>query len=261
MSKAVLLSKHQKLPFIEEVLAKAGLQVSEYSQFDTDTLGTFSGEVERTLSPKECALTKAQKACEVAQVEVGLGSEGSFGGGPMPGLLNWNSEILCYYDKRQNLAIYASAEGPTPLTEISTDTLDELQQQLAKFPGQRWIYRAKSHIHKALLPEAVLEIAQANPAPWRFEPDMRAMHCPHRQTMITKAAIDLTNRLSAICPKCQQPDFVVKKVETGLPCELCQFPTNSVQKQIKICSHCHYEEHVPAAQPVASASTCPMCNP
>jgi hypothetical protein len=39
-------------------------------------------EVERTLSPLECARRKARIACEITGRDLGLGSEGSFGGGP-----------------------------------------------------------------------------------------------------------------------------------------------------------------------------------
>ena len=43
--------------------------------------------------------------------QFGLGSEGSFGGGPYPGLMNWDEEVICFYDKRTGIAIYVSGSG------------------------------------------------------------------------------------------------------------------------------------------------------
>lgn len=90
MKNAALLTKHRKSQQLAPVLYDIGIELVEIDFFDTDELGTFSGEIERKLSPKDCALIKAKKAVELTGLNVGLGSEGSFGGGPLAGFMNWN---------------------------------------------------------------------------------------------------------------------------------------------------------------------------
>ena len=71
--RASLLTKHHKLPLITPALAQAGVIVELTDSFDTDTLGTFSGEVPRTLSPLDCAKTKAKLACQISGLSFGIG--------------------------------------------------------------------------------------------------------------------------------------------------------------------------------------------
>ena len=57
---AILTTKHEKLPLIAPaMLAVVGLEVTDIN-LDTDQLGTFSGELPRTASPLETAITKAK---------------------------------------------------------------------------------------------------------------------------------------------------------------------------------------------------------
>lgn len=51
--------------------------------------------------------------------------EGSFGGGPLAGYLNWNTEILCFYQKASNTVIYAFAEGPCKVDNLTQRDLNE----------------------------------------------------------------------------------------------------------------------------------------
>lgn len=263
MPTAVLLTKHQKANAIAPVLNPLGFIVEEYSEFDTDSLGTFSGEIERTLSPKDCALEKAKRACELTGCDIGLGSEGSFGGGPMPGFMNWNSEIICFYQKPSDTAIFAFAEGPTKADNLKANNLEELCTKANRLPGQYWIYRGEQKLFKGLSPGAFPQMTAAGELqyPVKLEPDLRAMHCPERQGMIKKAAEDLAKRLLSPCPKCQAVDFVVKATEKGLPCHACHLPTNSIRYRIKRCDNCGYEEKVHVEQQFADAATCSFCNP
>lgn len=263
MPKAVLLTKHQKAQSIAPVLSQLGFTIEEFSEFDTDTLGTFSGETERTQTPRECALKKAQKACELTESDIGLGSEGSFGGGPMPGFMNWNSEILCFYQKPSETIIYAFAEGPTPVNNLEANSLAEFQAKSNKLPGQHWILRGDKDIRKGLNNNHIEELIQSGHLrlPFKLEPDLRAMYCPERQTMITKAAEDLAKRLISPCPQCQKVDFVVKDREKGLACGLCGLPTNDIKYHIKRCDHCGFEVKGASEKSAADPSNCGFCNP
>jgi len=74
----------QKEALLRPCYSKAlNWQVVSTDAFDTDQLGTFSGETSRTLSPSDCAARKAHLACELTGLSMGLGSEGSL----MPALM------------------------------------------------------------------------------------------------------------------------------------------------------------------------------
>jgi hypothetical protein len=264
MQRVALITKHEKARWIAPYLAPLGYEVFESSMFDTDILGTFSGEVERTLSPMDAALTKAKKACELTQTDWGLGSEGSFGGGPAPGMINWNDELLCLYQASTGMAIYAHAAGPTSVQELTLNGKVPLKQKLLLLPKQRWILRIDQGIQKGLSGEQLLdrlEQISASSQNIKIEPDLRAMNCPQRQQMITKAAEDLVRRLSETCPQCQAFNFVIKEKHTGLPCTLCTLPTEQAKSWTRICEGCGFRHDEVVQQKGADPAHCQYCNP
>lgn len=263
MPDIILCSKHDKGRLISPYLSPLGYRMTEYTAFNTDELGTFSGEIERKLTPKEAALSKAQKACELTGVQFGLGSEGSFGGGPMPGLVNWNEEILCLFDSQTQRAVYAIASGPTKVNDLQVASPEQLQQELEHFPDQAWIWRAPEKLHKAMTARRLLDMAAQSllPFPLALTPDLRAMYCPARQGMIQQAAQDLVRRIEANCPACQAFNFVVNNVQRGLPCGLCKLPTQQIRQSEKICECCGYQEVAETIEQPADPAHCPFCNP
>ena len=66
-------------PVLEDAL---GVKIVLPSQFNSDQFGTFSGEVERTLSPLEAARKKCLLAAELTGASLVVASEGSFGPHP-----------------------------------------------------------------------------------------------------------------------------------------------------------------------------------
>lgn len=267
-----LLTKHHKAQLIAPPLLSLGIGLSATDAFDTDTLGTFAGDITRQHSPVECARTKAQLAMSLTGLPIGLGSEGSFGGGPMPGLVNWDEELLLYLDSRSGQEIVAVAAGPISLTAVASDDLSMLHAHMAlQDPQQGWIVRHANGLVKGLV--GVNALAQALSAigllqsntllkeQVQLEPDFRAHLCPARQQYIKQAAEQLAARLQALCPKCQAPDFWRKAAERGLPCELCAYPTSQVKYYIKGCSCCGHTEHEAATAAQATANHCPLCNP
>ena len=259
-----LATKHDKARLIAPYLAPLGFEVISTDRFDTDTLGTFSGEVERSLSSQAAALKKAQHACELSGMDWGLGSEGSFGGGPMPGLMNWNEEILCLYQASTRCAIYALASGPTHLDWFSSDELPDIAQRLEQFVGQHWILRIDHSIQKGLTAADILgrlDQQKSSNKYLKIEPDLRAMYCPQRQLMIKQAAQDLAKRISELCPQCQAMNFVVKQKLMGLPCELCSLPTQVAKTLVSVCDHCGYQQEECVNKKQANASHCSFCNP
>lgn len=274
-----LLTQHKKARWIAPELAPLGLDVVTTSAYDTDLLGSFSGAVARSLTPLECAKRKAQLACELTGQRLGLGSEGSFGGGPMPGLVNWDEEVLALYDAQREIFVVAKASGPVALRDLGEAELASLATSLAEFDiAQAWLlhYQLKAtdsaaassgvikdlHSAEAIL-QAISQLPQARLARshLRIQPDYRAMNCPPRQGYIKLAAAQLRARLSAECPACGELNFWQTGVQTGLPCRACQCPTQMPKAMITGCAHCGHEQITPVAAPSADPIRCPICNP
>ena len=203
-----LLTKHGKAAVIAPVLAELDLTVVHSEDFDTDTLGTFSGEVERTLSPLECARTKAKLACKFTGLDIGLGSEGSFGGGPLPGLLNWDSELLVLHHAANDFEIVAQAAGPVSLVPIEIASLEDLEEKLWPHdPQQAWIMRPHNHVIKGLYGEAniaghlrILSLVDQDgrlKVPVRIEPDLRSDAQSAGSKYIRQAAKQLVETCSS----------------------------------------------------------------
>jgi hypothetical protein len=81
----VIATKHEKEKVITPLLEEAlGVVCFIPEGFDTDTLGTFTGEIERKLDPISTARQKCLMAMKVSNCDLGIASEGSFG--PHPSL-------------------------------------------------------------------------------------------------------------------------------------------------------------------------------
>ncbi len=267
-----MLTKHEKLPLVAPALKGLGFELQLTTDFDTDTLGTFSGEIPREQTPLECVKTKAKLAAELSGLRYGIGSEGSFGGGPMPGLVNWDDELLAFYDSHTERYIVASASGPVPLASLITDDLSQLQSHIAKAePEQRWVCQVNELLAKGLtgftdlqqwLTDHQLLLASGNTkTAVTLSPDLRAHYCPARQIYIRKAAEQLAERLQSRCPACQSPNFWRTSAQKGLPCAACDFPTPRVKNYLKSCDCCGHSELEAATETVADPSYCPRCNP
>lgn len=112
-SAVALLTRHRKAAQVAPALAPLGLQVIETTAFDTNQLGSFSGEIARQQSARDCAREKARRACALTGLRLGIGSEGSFGGGPFPGLLNWDHELLLLHDAQTGRTSPRSRPAPS----------------------------------------------------------------------------------------------------------------------------------------------------
>ena len=266
-----LLTKHGKGDVISPAFTALNVDIMTTDAFDTDRLGTFTREIPRALSPRDCAARKARLACELTGMDLGLGSEGSFGGGPMPGLVNWDDEILVLYDASQDLEITAYASGPVGLGHISSRSFQDLCNWMERFPAeQAWILRLPDVIRKGLIGKKSLRKLLADAGllsggditeEVRLEPDLRAMHCPERRIYIQQAAEQLCQRLQSACPACVAPDFWQTTVERGLPCAWCSEPTELAKMLIKECRQCGFTEREPVAQDHADPGQCQRCNP
>lgn len=267
-----LLTKHGKAQWIAPELASLGLTVVTTEAFDTDLLGTFSGERERTASPLDCAKRKAALACELTGLRLGLGSEGSIGGGPMFGLMNWDQEVLVLYDASRDFYVTAVAAGAIALQDFNESDVPDLASKLTRFlPGQAWMVHTDKGIFKDLYSaSAIYELLYVHKL-WdgdtfsgdqlRIQPDYRAMNCPERQRFISSAAEQLRERLLSLCPKCAEVNFWQTDVRRGLPCHQCGLPSQLTSAAIKSCSGCGFTVEEPVTEKYADPMYCQVCNP
>jgi len=275
-----IVTQHNKAAYISRPLQLAlNWQISTLTDFDTDALGTFSGETERTMTAKECAILKARHAAMHTSVELGLGSEGSF----VPdqwGMMTINHELLACVDAKGELIAMAEAAGPVNIDIVrlsvkdisaSQPKIDRFVQRLPKKQAAivvvhndkgKVIQTQKGLYEHAAIYEGIKALsAHPHVSQVEISYDLRAMHCPQRQHTIHEAATDLARRLTSVCPKCSALDFVDSIRTPGLPCETCQLPTALTRAMIAVCKHCHYQRVTDVQDQSANTRFCDFCNP
>ncbi|MDP4933075.1 MAG: hypothetical protein NWR30_00040 [Salibacteraceae bacterium] len=271
----IVATKHQKESVIAPLLETAlGVQCLTNPAFDTDKLGTFTGEIERVLDPIQTARQKCLMAMELSQCDLGVASEGSFGPHPSMFFVSADDEFLMFIDKKNNLEII--------VREISTETNFNGKEVLnwqellafansAKFPSHGLILRKSKHenegIVKGITDENTLkEVYSALYEKYGcvyVETDMRAMFNPTRMKVIAAAARKLVAKIETVCPCCGMPGFGVTDAKKGLPCGLCGLPTKSTLSHISECQHCKHEkeELYPNEKTSEDPMYCDYCNP
>lgn len=267
--KIVFLTCHQKKEAVQDALSKSGFELETYDAFNTDSLGTFSGETKRQLSQMETALQKAQLACELSGSEYGLGSEGSFGPHPQVHLLPWNYEVLALWDRQNQHAIYAvHGTAETNFASQYVSSLDEALQfaKQVQFPSHGLILGSPSdaYFQKGIQDENTLRqtlnsALQASSRVW-LETDMRAHMNPTRMSAISQASLKLSALLSSHCPKCQLPGYGLHKYIQGALCNTCGHATQRPKSEQWQCSKCLFTDEKPLQSHV-SAAHCDICNP
>jgi hypothetical protein len=272
---AIIATKHNKEQVIKPLLEnQLGVQCFVPADFDTDLLGTFTGEIERAEDPLSTVRKKCLMAMDKYEIDLGIASEGSFGPHPEYFFINSNIEIVIFIDQKNNLEIVSS--------EISTDTNfngkeisteKELRDfaDKALFPSHGLILRDKKDSKKVI----VKDILDWSTLSLRFheileefgsvyvETDMRAMNNPSRMKVIEKAVTKLISKINSRCPNCEFPGFDIIDSIKGLPCSLCDSPTESVLSHIYQCLNCSQlsEKKFPKGKTSEDPMYCPYCNP
>jgi hypothetical protein len=87
--KIIIATKHEKEQVIAPILEKElGVNCFVDETFDTDALGTFTGEIERELDPISTVREKCLRAMKANNCDLGIASEGSFGAHPSMFFIN-----------------------------------------------------------------------------------------------------------------------------------------------------------------------------
>lgn len=273
--KLVIATKHEKEKVIAPILEKhLGVQCFTPKNFDTDVLGTFSGEIERELDPIATLRKKCLLAMEASNCDLGIASEGSFGNHPTLFFAKADDEIVIFIDQKNNIEIIArelSMETNFNGEEITTE--EELLEfaEVTHFPSHALILRKtktdNNNIIKGIsslkdLKDAFYKLKEKDKTVF-VETDMRAMFNPTRMKVIEKATEKLIQNIISCCPQCETPGFVVTTVKKGLKCSLCGSPTQSTLSHIYNCQKCGYskEEMHPNKKTTEDPMYCDFCNP
>lgn len=116
-SSVALLTQHGKEKVVAPILAAAiGCEVALVTGFDTDQLGTFTRDIPRAGTQIEAARKKARIGMKLANLPLGLASEGSFGPDPFTGLFSLNIEMMVWIDDTLGIEVVGLPRvGPTSL--------------------------------------------------------------------------------------------------------------------------------------------------
>lgn len=271
----LIATKHQKEKIITPIFEKElGVKCIVSQQFDTDVLGTFTGEVERKNDSLSTVKEKCRTAMNLENCDLAIASEGSFGAHPSVFFASADEEFLVLLDEKNKLEIIArevSLETNFAGTEVLSEK--ELLDFAAKagFPQHGLIIRKgiqdSNHIVKGITDETTLldtfEEFQKLFGKAFVETDMRAMYNPTRMRVIEKTAKKLVEKIKNVCPDCQMPGFDITKVVKGLPCGQCGFPTKSTLSYVYSCKKCDFEkeEKYPNQKKHEDPMYCDFCNP
>ena len=265
-----IATMHGKEKVIGPALEKAYRMKYSVAALDTDLLGTFSGEVERVLTPLEAAREKCRLALEKNDAEIAIASEGSFGSHPTLYFMPSDEEILLLVDRKNDLEIAVKHTSlQTNYGYFSTESEEPVADFLkrVKFPSHALIVKTSDFLEKGIqsreqLDRAINACISLN-GQYQLMTDMRAMYNPSRMSVIQEATDKLIQKMRSQCPACSRPGFWITDALTGLLCSTCSMPTRSVKTVIYSCESCHYTEKAdfPDGKTEEDPMFCDFCNP
>jgi hypothetical protein len=278
---AILTTKHGKAAQIAPVMAAVlGLAIAPF-EFDTDRLGTFSGEIPRRLPPLECAIEKARGGMTARGADLGLASEGTFGPHPDAPWVTTDRELVVLVDDRLGHVFWEQATSVDIVAVTETVGADADPMALATradLPRHAVIVQAtpgagggaigrdalviKGIREPADLVAAIEKCRAASPiGEATVTTDFRAHLCPSRQEVIAAAAERLARRLARPCPGCNAPGWGLKDVRRGVPCATCGAEVALPRSEVDGCWRCDVEVERPVGDGTAEPGQCDRCNP
>lgn len=275
----VFVTMHEKESAVLPILLGVqGIDIQTANHLNTDSLGTFSGEIERQKDPLQTAIDKADLAKQFASADLALSSEGSFGPHPSMFFIPADQEWLVLKDLKsdQYWAVHHISTD-TNFNSIQPKTWDEIADFLTKiqFPSHGLIVKVLDKVTLSIdlifkdidlvsnLKEIYQTYHQIEQRTLVLETDMRAHRNPTRMKVIAEAAEKLKSKLNSLCPSCDFPGFDSVEVELGLPCAWCQAPTRLIYRSLLKCQSCNFNEWklFPHGHSEADPGNCDHCNP
>ncbi|OKH32073.1 hypothetical protein NIES2119_27330 [[Phormidium ambiguum] IAM M-71] len=276
---AVIATMHKKEEAIAPILAKElGIKAIVPSTFDSDKFGTFTREIKRLGTQIEAAKIKAEQALNITGETLAISSEGTFGPHPFVPYLSCNREIVMLLDKKHDIEIigeeFSTETNHSHQVVKSVEAAFEFAQKVG-FPEHGLVVmfeetpKDNSEIIKGIttpekLEEAVsLFLKKSSNGKVHLETDMRALYNPTRMKNIAKATLNLVEKINSLCPKCDYPGFSLTERKRGLPCALCNMPTQLTLSAIYQCQKCGFQKEIlfPDGIEQVDPAQCMYCNP
>lgn len=269
----LLASKHQKEQVIAPVFKHYLDAELLVATFDTDQLGTFTGEIPRPATSKETCVLKARQAGLACNHDYVIASEGSFGPHPQIPFLAVAHEIMLLLDlKRQLVIVEEEISTKTNYQTLIIDKNHNLSDFFKKvqFPShalclqtadQTQVIAKGIQTHKDL--EHFLQHGFAISAQLLISSDMRAMMNPLRMQNLASLSEKLAQRILNTCPKCKLPGFGQIGVGGQLPCESCHQESALHALEVLGCIQCEYQTTRTRSDGKTSIPPqfCQYCNP
>lgn len=271
---ASLATRHDKHRLIAPIMdARLGLRVVS-TDVDTDSLGTFSGEVPRLDSPLATAVAKARLGMRAAELPLGLANEGSFG--PLDDIpfVIADTEVVVLVDDDLGIEIaetFVEIDPPAISVDVGMADLKTIPLGRAGFPvnalivrpsdGVRPVFKGiRNPVHLRFAVESCIAASTTGRA--RVESDFRANQHLQRRSVIARAAERLANRLATQCPDCTTPGWGVVERLRGAPCSECGRPTRLTKAERLACAHCDFERiNTLLSANGVDPGCCSSCNP
>lgn len=265
---AVLATRHGKERVIAPAFAATtGLAVTVPPGLDTDSLGTFTGEVPRPASLRDTLRMKARLGMAASGCTIGIASEGSFGPHPLFPFLAAGHEAMVFIDDGRGIEVMEEAVSDrTNFAALDVTPDADVRGFLDRigFPDHALVLRRGEEIIKGIFDRAELDRLLKNcNGSTRLETDMRAHLNPTRMSEIGRLAERLARRIATPCPACRAPGFGRLRAEPGLRCEDCGTPTQLTRALVLGCARCGHAQHQPRpdGRATATPAECPECNP
>jgi hypothetical protein len=271
----LIATKHGKEKVIAPIVEKElKVKCIVNQKYDTDELGTFSGEIDRKEDVFSTLKNKCLRAMEANNCDLAIASEGSFGAHPSMYFIPGNEEYLMLIDLKNNIEITAKelsvstnfnakyVENENELLEFAKDVHFPSHGLILKSGEKDFTMVHKGIIHQTELVHKYNEIAQKYKKVY-VETDMRAHFNPTRMEVIKNTCLKLVEKVKNKCPNCATPGFDIKQINRGLPCNLCNTPTRSTLSVLYICCKCNYNKEVlfPNNKKNEDPMFCDHCNP
>jgi hypothetical protein len=273
-NRVAVATKHGKLAQIEA--AFSGMTEWEFvlAPVDTDEYGTFSGEIERRLSPRETAIAKAQAGARLLGFDYGIASEGTIGADPRIPFINSDHELLAFVcistdsvivESYLSTAIVAHSEEITSDTDFQKlftklDLPRHAVNIIAEGDDGRTVDKGIHDSHHAR--ELIRNLLAERSTRITMESDFRAMSSPSRQANIAKCAEILARRLGTNCPACSSFGWGKVGYEYGLPCSACGLWNDRVANGETLgCLTCDHRELKSFGPKSIEPDRCEFCNP
>jgi len=266
----VFATMHGKEELAQRAFAeRLGASVIAPDHLDTDQLGTFAGDIPRTLSPRTAVRVKARLGIEITGLPFAMASEGSFRS-TLVGVDT--TEILLFLDMQRGLEIveYVVESSTLPAAR----RVENVRAALAYaarvgFPEQGVLLNMHDGTSTLTRHGIATTTTLADVVARSLDegmtltvlPDHRAHRSPARAERIEALSDRMARRLATPCPDCSAPGYGIVDVERGLSCSLCENPTAVIAADIHGCGVCGRRESRPRSGARADPSVCELCNP